>query len=73
MNSNLIKSGRFFSGLSQKELAEQLGQSQNAVSKYEKGSLIPSPATARKIKEVFASHGVGNRELRYLKEIFNGE
>lgn len=71
MKSKLIGLCRHFSGLSQKELAEMLGQSQVSICKYESGLLKPSPDTVRKMKEIFAENGVGIEEIDFLNNVLN--
>ncbi|ARK23659.1 hypothetical protein SporoP37_02435 [Sporosarcina sp. P37] len=69
MSLMLIRIARHFSGLSQKELAELIGQSQNAVSRYELGTLSVSPKTERKLKQAFESAGIGQDELDFLQGV----
>jgi len=71
MNTTLIRLARHFSGLSQRELATMLGQSQVAVSRYEHGKLTPSPDTMRLLKKIFQEHGVGIAEIHFLNENFS--
>ncbi|MBY0224107.1 helix-turn-helix domain-containing protein [Sporosarcina aquimarina] len=71
MKPKLIGLCRHFSGYSQNELAERLGQSQYAVSKYESGLLKPSPDTVRKMKEIFAENGIGIEEIDFLNNVIN--
>jgi putative transcriptional regulator len=53
-----IKRVRDELGLTQTELAKELGRSQGSVSFYECGSIPIPPEAARKLIEFAASHGV---------------
>lgn len=50
---NLLKEYRDEKGLKQKEVAEQVGVSQQAFSLFEKGKAIPSLGTALKLAKYF--------------------
>jgi len=52
-NSFLLKLAREQRGLSQRELSEQLGVKQAALSKYENGAISPSEEICKKIAETF--------------------
>lgn len=70
MNLMLIRIARHYSGLTQKELAGLIGQSQNAISLYENGFSI-TPETERKLKAAFAENGIGQDELKFFQEIMS--
>lgn len=71
MNPKLIGLARHFSGLTQSELAEKLGVSQYAVSKFESGLLKPSPEALRKMTAIFEINGIGTEELKFFTEIIS--
>ena len=62
----LIKIGTYIAGkrkalgMTQKQLAEQLGMSDKSVSKWERGNRLKSlkaPSTSRQVQEITASSG----------------
>lgn len=69
MNLMLLKVGRHFAGLTQAELALQIGVNQSVLSKYESGSIHMNSEVTRKIKAVFAENGIGSVELVFLEDI----
>lgn len=69
MHFKLFKYVRHFSGLTQQDMADFLGQTQAAVSRYEYGTLKPSPETLRQMKQIYQNNGVGLEELNFLTEV----
>jgi putative transcriptional regulator len=49
-----IKTYRTIQGISQEQLARQIGVSLNTVHRWESGKTLPSPLAMVKIKEVFS-------------------
>lgn len=71
MNPELLKHLRQLSFLTQAQLGESVGVHQTIIGKYEAGLREVSPEMERKLKEVFASKGIGESEISLLAEIFN--
>jgi len=60
---NRIRDFRESSGISQDELAEQLGVRQATISDWEKGKTAPSPLAAARLRELVRKHELANQNL----------
>jgi transcriptional regulator with XRE-family HTH domain len=65
-NFELLKKARQIAGLSQLQLADALGVSQVAVSKWEAGTLPISHDKEYEIYRVFESHGLNKADVQLL-------
>lgn len=70
MHHTIIKTARYLSGLSQQEMADYLYVTQSNISKYENGSLKISPKTLNRMKEIFASNGMGKAQLKFIEQLY---
>lgn len=70
MHHTIIKTARYLSGLSQQEMADYLYVTQSNISKYENGSLKISPEALNRMKEIFASNGMGKAQLKFIEQLY---
>ncbi len=61
--SNRIREFRESSGISQEELAEQLGVRQATISDWEKDKTVPSPLAAARLRELVRKHELAKQSL----------
>ena len=63
--SKAIREGRDRLGMSQEALAERLGVSRQAVSKWEMGTSVPSPENRRALSEILGTDLQVERETAH--------
>jgi len=68
MNQNFLKVSRFLIGLSQGELAKELGITQQAVSKMELGRMGISEKTKDKVYQVLSAKNLDLDEIFLLEK-----
>ncbi|KPB06324.1 helix-turn-helix domain-containing protein [Bacillus sp. CHD6a] len=70
MNHEGIKHSRQLANLTQRELALKVGVDTSYISKLENGTIPLQPAIERKILEAFDGAGIGEQEIKSLKNVY---